>query len=124
MVSQLTTAIEDASNATLVCQIVLDSLFLDVERLDFIKIDVEGADELVCRGALETLRKHLPPVFFENNSASALRMGLKAGGTAAVLAQLGYTLYQCERERLIKVTTTTPPEGNILALHSSKAPKI
>jgi FkbM family methyltransferase len=95
-----------------------------VGKIDFIKIDVEGADELVCRGALETLRKHLPPVFFENNSASALRMGLKAGGTAAVLAQLGYTLYQCERERLIKVTTTTPPEGNILALHSSKAPKI
>jgi len=95
-----------------------------VSRIDFVKIDVEGADELVCRGALESLRKYLPPVFYENNSGSAVHMGLKAGGTAAVLAELGYTFYQCEGERLIKLTGPTPPEGNILALHSSKTPRI
>jgi FkbM family methyltransferase len=95
-----------------------------VVKIDFIKIDVEGADELVCRGALETLREYMPPVFFENNSASAVRMGLRAGGTAAVLADLGYSFYQCEGERLIKLSAPTPPEGNILALHSSKAPKV
>ena len=91
-----------------------------VAKVDFIKIDVEGADELVCRGALETLRSCLPPVFFENNSSAALRMGLKANGTSAVLAQLGYGFYQCEGERLIKLASADPPEGNILALHSSK----
>lgn len=95
-----------------------------VAKIDFIKIDVEGADELVCRGAVETLRRYLPPVFFENNSESAVRMGLKAGGTAVFLAELGYTFYQCEGERLIKLTASTPPGGNILALHSSKAPRI
>jgi hypothetical protein len=94
----------------------------NVDRVDFIKIDVEGADELVCRGAEETLRTCLPPVFFENNSDAALRMGLKANGTAAVLAGLGYEFYQSESERLLRIGTNEPPEGNILALHSSKAP--
>jgi hypothetical protein len=94
-----------------------------ITRVDFIKIDVEGADELVCRGARETLGSCLPPVFFENNSSAAARMGLKPNGTAAVLAEFGYAFYHFEEDRLVKLTTDEPAEGNILALHPSKAPQ-
>jgi FkbM family methyltransferase len=94
-----------------------------VTKVDFIKIDVEGADELVCRGAGETLRAWLPPVFFENNSSAAVRMGLKPNGTAAVLSEFGYGFYQFEGERIVKLEGSEPPEANILALHPSKAPK-
>lgn len=91
-----------------------------VSKVDFIKIDVEGADELVCRGALETLKSSLPPVFFENNSPAAVRMGLKANGTAAVLAELGYQFYNYHENGLVRLETTEPGEGNFLALHRSK----
>jgi len=95
-----------------------------ISRVDFIKIDVEGADELVCRGARETLQTCRPPVFFENNSSAALRMGLKANGTTTVLAELGYGFYQCEGDQLTKLATAEPPEGNVLALHPGKASRV
>ena len=43
----------------------LDSLSLP--GLDYIKIDVEGAEGLVIRGAQETLKKYKPVVVFEHN---------------------------------------------------------
>lgn len=39
----------------------------DFDRVNFIKIDVEGAEKLVIWGARETIRKHRPVVFFEEN---------------------------------------------------------
>jgi FkbM family methyltransferase len=44
----------------------LDSL--DIPGLDFLKIDVEGAEGLVIEGATETIKKYRPIVFFEHNS--------------------------------------------------------
>lgn len=46
--------------------ITLDSL--DLPGLDFMKIDVEGAEGLVIQGASETLKKYKPMVFFEHNA--------------------------------------------------------
>lgn len=43
----------------------LDSL--NLPGLDYIKIDVEGAEGLVIRGAQETLKKYKPIVVFEHN---------------------------------------------------------
>ncbi len=45
--------------------ITLDSL--NLPGLDFIKIDVEGAEGLVIQGAQETIKKYKPVVFFEHN---------------------------------------------------------
>lgn len=65
MVSQLTTSIEDASNATLVCQIALDALFADGERLDFIKIDVEGGEFVALKGLEHALDRCHPKIVSE-----------------------------------------------------------
>lgn len=65
MVSQLSAAVEDASSATIVCQIALDSIFLDVERLDFIKIDVEGAEYIALKGLERTLERCRPKIVSE-----------------------------------------------------------
>lgn len=43
----------------------------DVTRVDFIKIDVEGAEHLVLRGAEQTLREHKPVVVFEHGLGAA-----------------------------------------------------
>jgi FkbM family methyltransferase len=88
----------------------------DISRIDFIKIDVEGADELVCRSGSETLQKYRPPVFFENNRYAASQMGLKGGGTPAFLAGLGYEFYQYHNGEIIKLANGDLPDGNILAL--------
>jgi FkbM family methyltransferase len=43
----------------------LDSL--DLPGLDFMKIDVEGAEGLVIEGAAGTIQKYKPVIFFEHN---------------------------------------------------------
>jgi FkbM family methyltransferase len=65
MVSQLTTAIEDAANATLVCQIALDALFSEVDRLDFVKIDVEGGEYVALKGLERALDRCHPKIVSE-----------------------------------------------------------
>ncbi len=93
---------------------------LGVPRADFVKIDVEGADELVCRGAQKTLRASFPPVFFETNSGAAVRMGLKRHGTSEFLQGLGYELHSFEDGKLTKLSPGAVPEGNLLALHPAQ----
>src|SRR6476661_10050908 len=43
----------------------LDEVFRD-DRLDFIKIDVEGAEYNILKGGLETLARHKPIIVFES----------------------------------------------------------
>lgn len=45
--------------------ITIDSLKL--KSCDFIKIDVEGSETLVLMGAIETIEKYRPAIFFEEN---------------------------------------------------------
>ena len=44
--------------------LTLDSINLD--RLDFLKIDVEQAEMMVVEGAINTIKKHRPVIEFEN----------------------------------------------------------
>jgi FkbM family methyltransferase len=95
----------------------LDSVVQDLglSRIDFIKIDAEGADELVCRGAVETLKRFRPPIFFEDNRAAASQLGLQGVGTAAFLASLGYEFHVLRDGQIVK--TDGAVGGNILAIH-------
>lgn len=43
----------------------LDNLFVEIPQIDFIKIDVEGAELYVLEGAKETILKHKPKILFE-----------------------------------------------------------
>ena len=57
---------EDAKRIS-VYKIVGDSFFLNqqIERIDFIKVDVEGHEEEVLRGLLETIKKFKPLIMME-----------------------------------------------------------
>lgn len=87
-----------------------------INQIGFLKIDVEGADELVCRGAVQTLQASLPPVLFEHNPESAARIGL-GRSTGRTLTQLGYRFYHFDGSSLSGIDAEELPGGNIVALH-------
>lgn len=87
-----------------------------VGHVDVIKIDVEGAEELVLRGAGRCLTTHSPVVVFEFNPGCARRLGLSPWGARDLLESLGY-----EFVVLGKCATSDNPESrpayfNIVAI--------
>jgi FkbM family methyltransferase len=65
-----------------VAQSPIDALAADQRRIDFVKIDAEGAEEAVVAGMLATLRRDRPLLVLEFNAA-------RARDPAALLATLG-----------------------------------
>lgn len=77
----------DNTSATRVCVKVrsIDAMILagEIAPPSLMKIDVEGAEVMVLRGALETIRRHQPVIFAEVHSSSLLtecRVLLEANG--------------------------------------------
>jgi FkbM family methyltransferase len=70
----------------------LDNLLEEngIDQLDVMKVDAEGAEELVLRGAIRSLTMHNPVVIFEYNPGCAARLGLSPGGARDFLESLGY----------------------------------
>lgn len=64
-----------------------------ISRLDFIKIDVEGFEMEVLKGAYATLKKYKPRLFVELDDANLKNQGSSAAGVCSYLAELGYTIF-------------------------------
>jgi FkbM family methyltransferase len=63
-------------------------------RVDFIKIDVEGAEELVLRGSGNVLANQRPTIVFESGPAGAEHLGLSVAGLFQyVTDELNYRVY-------------------------------
>jgi FkbM family methyltransferase len=86
--------VHKSSSETEVVEVPLETLdgycaARGITRLDFIKIDVEGAEHLVIRGAQQTLERLRPTMVFEYNEES----GAEA---YKLLENLGYGLFDLE----------------------------
>ena len=73
-----------------------------IERLDLVKIDVEGFEWPVLRGGEETIAKFRPHVIFEYDAAYALR----GGGRPAVVTEF----FNKHRYRLFNIGRTWAEE--------------
>ena len=61
-----------------------------IDALSFIKIDVEGGEHDVLRGASETLKRFRPKVVCETTPQSMGRFGDSVAGLRAFMSELGY----------------------------------
>lgn len=72
--------------------VTLDSIFMsqDFDRVDLIKIDAEGADFEVIKGAQKTLKKYHPVLFVEFAERVLIKFGTTPIEMLRFLRQLGY----------------------------------
>jgi FkbM family methyltransferase len=72
----------------------LDDALPSAVRPAFVKIDVEGAEEQVLRGASDTLRRHRPLIAFEHGLGAADRFGTTPQRIHDLLAgELAYAIH-------------------------------
>jgi len=65
-----------------------------VERVDFIKVDIEGFEPHFLRGAEGTLRQFHPPMLVEINPAPLANFGSSEEGLESRLHELQYDLFE------------------------------
>lgn len=86
-------AVQPTGN-TAVQATTLDLYTKDFERLDIIKIDVEGAEGNVLLGAAATLRKFKPAIFMEVNRGALRDAGISTAELWGALQSLGYRAWR------------------------------
>lgn len=111
-----------------VSQWTLDGLVERVElpRVDLIKCDVEGAEELVFRGARETLRRWRPAVLVEIEQRHLARYGRRADAIPEMLRAHGYRMYRYHRGQLHPVTRIDAGDNDYVFLpdrHDGRPPQ-
>jgi FkbM family methyltransferase len=97
----------------------LDSVLEEqgVNCVDLLKIDTEGAEQLVLAGAESLLRRCKPIVVFEVNPAASTALDLHKWGAWSVLDALGYRFFSVNNQGE-PVSLDSPGEGgNVLAMH-------
>ncbi len=87
-----------------------------VQHVDVIKIDTEGAEELVLRGAKKILAEMRPVVIFEVNPEACARFGLSPNGVRELLESLGYEFRVLHRNGTFFRPRLPPPYFNVVAI--------
>jgi FkbM family methyltransferase len=83
-------------------------------RVDWIKIDVEGAELAVLGGASRVLAEHRPRVIMEVASTHLERFGSTAGGVHAWLTEHDYLVYEIPRGRRRRpARVVAPPKESV-----------
>jgi FkbM family methyltransferase len=89
---------------------------LKYKQVDLIKIDVEGAELQVLKGALDTIKKHRPYLMIEINREACLAGGYEPEDIFELLRPIGYTFEKIGlRGKRIPVKRVPKEFCNILA---------
>jgi FkbM family methyltransferase len=91
------------------------------DQVGLIKLDVEGAEELVLRGVERILVRSHPKIIFEMNAQAAGRLDLHPSGAWDLLKRCGYRFFFLEDSGFPR-EIVLPPVGshivNLIAAHS------
>lgn len=88
-----------------------------VSTVDCIKMDVEGAEELILRGAPRLFERCKPRVIFEINTTAIKALGLQKDGAWRFLEDRGYEFFTIDTEGVISKLDACPESGgNFIAL--------
>ena len=102
---------------------LLDEALRDVARLDVMKIDVEGAELLVLKGAQQLLARFKPIIAFESAEDSTTSFGHRTTDVKTFLANRGYGLFKLSPDHRTRLEPTLATQGDhfatIVALPSS-----
>jgi FkbM family methyltransferase len=88
-----------------------------VDQVDIIKVDVQGAEELVLRGASRMLNSRHPIVIFEVYREGAVPLGLSPDGAWEFLDSLGYEFFVVDRCGALSGRESPPVNRNVMAIH-------
>jgi len=80
-----------------------------LQRLDFMKIDVEGFEERVLRGGAGTLERFRPMILIEIQPTTLERAGSSVRKLAGLLTGHGYTLMRAKRRTLVPLELRDDP---------------
>jgi len=96
----------------------LDSVLLQacVDRVDVIKMDAEGSEELILRGATRVLKSERPIVVFEFQPEAAQRLGLSPTGAWDLLESLRYEFFRTGRHGYLYRLDSPLPGRNVIAI--------
>ncbi len=77
----------------------------ELGRVDFVKMDIEGAELLALRGAVKVIGTYQPKLLLEIEEAHTQKYGYKPQDVFAMLASYGYRDVYCVRDKeLIKLS--------------------
>ena len=102
-----------------VCVDTLDAVLGNMDipgRLAAVKIDVEGGEALVLRGAQQAIARFRPVVIFEINPGAARWLGIKPNAAWTLLEGCGYHFFAVAEDGSIQPLTRMPAAGNVIAL--------
>jgi FkbM family methyltransferase len=94
-------------------------LALGRPKVHMMKIDAEGAEELVLRGAEQTLSISRPTIVFEHNPEAAEGLGLRPEGAWEILRRQGYCFWHLEDSGSLVPLPHPPAFGNVIATNRS-----
>jgi len=90
---------------------------ISVSHVDVIKMDVQGAEELVLRGAKRILEASRPIVIFEVYPPCTIPLGLPPFGAWAFLESLGYAFFVVDQSGALLEQHSPPADRNVIAIH-------
>lgn len=92
--------IEQIATKTHVDGICIDSLLDKFSKIDFIKIDIEGAEHLALKGMQNLINRDKPFIAFELTDNFLKQLGSSSEKILLFLQELNYTLYEINEEEL------------------------